>query len=225
MQTVTRMCPYCDVTALFELLQQNNINLMAYLTKEKRSANHVKEVYRGPYLYAGLYRCQHCNGVVYLLLQDKMVNIEGAAYPLGEKIVIEMYPKRLPKVDPAIPPKIAEDYIEAVKCFEAGSAKGAAVLCRRSLQNIMLDKGAKGENLYEQLNELAKRRVITPDLAELGHTIRLFGNVGAHPSSDGLDEVSLKEASEILAFTEQLFMSLYVLPSRVQALRNRKKQS
>jgi len=57
--------------------------------------------------------------------------------------VIETYPKYVPKKHESIPDHIWSDYLEACNCFDVGSFKATVVMCRRMLQNICLEKGAK----------------------------------------------------------------------------------
>src|SRR5215207_6749243 len=54
-----------------------------------------------------------------------------------------IYPSSLPRpVDPAIPTVICVDIEEALTCLAAGAPRAAAVMARRAMQNICLEKGA-----------------------------------------------------------------------------------
>lgn len=60
---------------------------------------------------------------------------------------------------------------------------------------------------------------LNKQLAEWGGHIRLLRNAGAHPGSDGLESVSKDEASDVMAFLEQLLSWTYVMPAKLAEAR------
>jgi hypothetical protein len=76
--------------------------------------------------------------------------------------------------------------------------------------------------LVQQIDELEPKRVITPGLKELGHTVRMIGNWGAHPQQDPLRTVSNDDAAQILEFTFQFLEELYVRPARLMEIKKQK---
>lgn len=155
--------------------------------------------------------CPNCWGmafVVYNTWNNKIENI---------------YPKSVPKCDSRVPQKIAADFLEAKRCFGAGVYKGTVVMCRRSIQNTAVEKGAKKDDLFEQLNELVRKGIIPVSLEKLSHNVRSMGNYGAHPAEDGLDKVEEKDAKEILEFLEHFLNYVFVMPQRVEEMESRVK--
>src|SRR5256885_14569218 len=63
--------------------------------------------------------------------------------------------------------------------------KAVVVMCRRAMQNVAEDKGAAGDNLEKQVDDLATKGFITANLRRAAHEVRHFGNFGAHPRDDG----------------------------------------
>jgi Domain of unknown function (DUF4145) len=67
-------------------------------------------------------------------------------------------------------------------------AHAFAVLVRRLLEMICLDKGAQGRNLFEQLKFLVQTGVIPRQLIDIANGLRNFGNIGAHAAGVQLSE-------------------------------------
>jgi len=157
-----------------------------------------------------IYRCVNCDNEVLVVFDGNY-----------EKI-IDQYPKRIPKMDPSIPKNVAEDFIEAIKCFDVGAYKAAAVMCRRALQSSLIERGSTKDRLLDQIDELYEKEVITKALRDWAHEIRIAGNIGAHPDKDGLKDLDEEEAREILDFMEEYLNYVYVMPARVMKKRRKR---
>jgi hypothetical protein len=129
-------------------------------------------------------------------------------YPLGK-------PNDL--VATEVPKLIASDFSEALRCEWVKAYKAAVVMCRRALQASCVELKAKDAKLQDQIDELASRGVITTSLREMAHEVRLTGNDGAHPGKDGLNEVSERDARDIIEFTREFFHHVFVVPSKLKA--------
>lgn len=135
--------------------------------------------------------------------------------------IIDQYPKRIPKLDPAIPSDVANDYVEAIKCFDVSACKASVVMCRRALQTSVIGKGASKGHLIDQIDELCTKGIITEDIKNWAHEIRLTGNIGAHP--DGLENVTPEDAEDLIKFMEEYLNYVYIMPAKVAAKRAREK--
>lgn len=124
----------------------------------------------------------------------------------------------------AIPERIRVDFAEARRCWFGDSNKGVVVLCRRVMQQIAIDKGAKGSRLIDQIDDLLTLGLITRSLYEAAHEIRHFGNFGAHPRDDGLDNISEDDANAILKLTNQFLIDLYVRPDDTAKLTTKREK-
>lgn len=177
--------------------------------------------------------CPFCFKYVELSNRGGYNNHEGN-YWMGEcnschKLVLinsytsEIFPNPLPKpIDERIKDPVRSDFIEARKCFSIAAFRAAAVMARRALQNICLDKNAdENLKLEKQIDQLFDNRIITQDLRDWAHEVRLVGNDGAHPKKGESDTPIAKEdAEDILNLLEQFCQVLYVAPSIAS---NRKK--
>jgi hypothetical protein len=123
--------------------------------------------------------CPACRGVTF---QRGYFNDQ---FPEEWQSVV-LYPTEAKKVD-GLPPEIERAYTaaSAVKGIEAHAF---AVLVRRLLEMICLDKGAQGRSLFEQLKSLAQTGVIPQQLIDIAKRLRNFGNIGAHAAGVQLSE-------------------------------------
>jgi len=133
-----------------------------------------------------------------------------------------VYPVAPPKDDPTIPPEVQRDYIEAVMCHNIGACRATAAMCRRTLQTSAVQKGASKKRLIDQIDELLAKNIISPQLADWAHEIRLWGNIGAHPDEDGLEDISADDAQEIMDFTTEYLEHVYSMPARIQAQKTKR---
>lgn len=135
----------------------------------------------------------------------------------------EIYPHPLPgPVDSRITEAIRRDYKEAKECLSISAFRAAAIMARRAIQSICLDKGATpGDKLQQQIDWLFDQRIITKELQDWAHEVRLVGNDAAHPSKPSEDvAVSEQDAEEILELLDQFCQVLYVVPIIAQARRD-----
>jgi len=159
-------------------------------------------------------QCEACKNFVLVVgRRNRASGIQAfglqAFYPLG---------RPNDRVDSAIPPKIAEDFKEALRCRWIEAHKAAVTMCRRSIQTSCLDQKAdRKKKLVAQIDELASKGVITEPLRQFAHEVRLEGNDGAHPDPDGLDNVTSNDADDIIEFTREYLHHVYVMPAKLQA--------
>jgi hypothetical protein len=155
-----------------------------------------------------IYTCDRCDKLTLLVIENREVT--------------DQYPKRVPKIDSSIPQDAANDYVEAIKCFDVGANKASVAMCRRALQASLIQKGAGKGKLVDQIDELFDKGIITEDIKNWAHEIRLTGNVGAHPDQDGLGNVTPQDAEELIKFIEEYLNYVYIMPAKVAEKRARK---
>jgi hypothetical protein len=99
---------------------------------------------------------------------------------------VVLYPTEAKKVD-GLPAQIERAYA-AASAVKGIDAHAFAVLVRRLLEMICLEKGAQGRSLFEQLKFLAQTGVIPQQLSDIANGLRNFGNIGAHAAGVQLSE-------------------------------------
>lgn len=126
----------------------------------------------------------------------------------------------------AIPEKIREDLAEADRCYHANAYKAALTMNRRAVQRIVLDKvkepGIEKKRLWEQIDALFAAGFITKQLNETAHEIRHFGNFGAHPSDDQLDNTTEEDAKMVDRLTMDLIRVIYIVPFETAQLKEKR---
>lgn len=177
--------------------------------------------------------CPYCHKYVELSKRGEFGSQHGY-YWMGQcnscqKVILlnrnsgEIYPLPLPKsIDERIVGSIRKDFEEANVCFSVGAFRAAAVMARRALQNVCLDKGAQpNDRLEKQIDWMFSQGVITKDLKEWAHEVRIVGNDAAHPKKPAEDEPIAKEdADDILQLLNQFCQVLYVAPAIAKERKN-----
>jgi hypothetical protein len=124
-----------------------------------------------------------------------------------------------PEYSPNLPPDVAQDARDAHRCFAIGAWRASASMARRAIQGACLDKQAPADKkLVQQIEWLEEQRLITPQMKDVAHTIRLGGNAGAHPDADGLKDVDEGDAQRLLEFLEDFIRYVYEIPGRLAAM-------
>lgn len=125
-----------------------------------------------------------------------------------------------------VPKKFADDYTEACLVLP-DSAKSAAALGRRSLQNLLRDHvgiKVKGGNLADEIQAVIDSGKLPSDLSEQIDAIRNVGNFAAHPMkcehTGEIFDVEPNEAEWTLDVLEELFDFYFVRPAQRQKKRD-----
>jgi hypothetical protein len=126
-----------------------------------------------------------------------------------------VYPSR--EVDaphPGVPAAISEDWSEAQKAVQASAPKAAAVMFRRVLYGILIDKGCKLNPLREGMAQLIQTQRLPAIFDEWLPAIRDDGHDAAHP--DRALQVSSENVGETMEYTSELLRFLYIEPYEFQ---------
>lgn len=193
------LCPYCQKYVGFGSIP---------LWKPGASSfDCSSELYKNKTGLWGLFECPSCKRCVIVgRFSDNKDNPQ----------MQHVYPMPLPSpVDQRIPEKIRRDITEAKLCFSVGAFNASASMSRRALQRACREKGAAKEKLIDQIDELAQNGIITHDLKELAHAIRMVGNDGAHPNEFDVNE---QDSKEILELADQFMSVIFVAPARVKEI-------
>jgi hypothetical protein len=125
---------------------------------------------------------------------------------------------------PEVPKKLAEDFLEACIVLP-DSAKAAAALGRRCLQNLLLDAAkVKRGNLADQIQQVIDSGTLPADLTASIDYVRNIGNFAAHPikseKSGEILNVEPGEADWVLDVIESLFEFYFVRPATIRKRRD-----
>lgn len=140
----------------------------------------------------------------------------GICNGCGRPVLVEeegltVYPAPLPSpTDASIPEDLRQDLDEAKMCLSVRCYRACCVLARRCVQRACIMKGAKKQDLVDQINELTAAGAITRDLAEWATVVRWIGNDSAHPNAN---TVKQDDADDVLKLSEQFLHVLFVTPA------------
>lgn len=147
-----------------------------------------------------------CRKVVYVLTS---CNGNTLKHVPGDEFF--MHPSRsIDPPHPSVPTHVAEDWIEAQKALEVGAVKAAAVMCRRVLYGVLLDKKCKEHPLQEGLQQLIASKRLSAIFDEWLPAIKDDGHDAAHPHR--ALKVSPSNIIETMVYTAELLRFVYVEP-------------
>jgi hypothetical protein len=195
---------------------------------------------QGPQAYSG--RCPHCRkesilspiGVndihvdgVHVVGQRQCPNPEcrGHIFIVAEKgRIVEAYPPMRIDFDKEnIPANVLTSFEEAVACHATSCFIASAIMVRRTLEEICVDKQAGGANLKERIKALESKIVVPKELIEAMDELRLLGNDAAHIEAQTYAKISAEELVIAIEFTKELLKALYQYTGLLGRLRALKK--
>jgi hypothetical protein len=144
---------------------------------------------------------------------------------IGSKGGVVSLPPEVLDFDPRdIPSSIAASLEEAVKCHSSRCFKAAALMVRRTLEELCEHQGASGENLKARIGALGKIIIVPPELLKAADHLRLLGNDAAHIEAKAYQEVGEQEAKIAIGLAKELLKAVYQykgLLAELQALQIR----
>lgn len=88
------------------------------------------------------------------------------------------------------------------------------MLCASAVDEMLKLKGYTEGNLYSRINKAAADRLLTEDMANWAHQVRLEANDQRHADMNSLLP-TVNEAKQSVEFTKTLAELLFVLPAKV----------
>src|ERR1043165_2416856 len=195
--TVKMDCPYCGHDALFN--NQGQYSQVAVLCNDNTQSIHAK---------AALLRCSSCERPV-------MVSSYGQETNETHKFKnCKVYPPFIQQADKDIPDRIRLIFQEALNCAGVQAWNAVATMCRRAVQEAVVEKQGAGNTLYAQIEDLKKKGLLVNQLVDFAHTVRGIGRDGAH-ADPGFIDIDPQNADDAIEFCRQFFDYLYVVPQKL----------
>lgn len=187
-----------------------------YLVNEENYAG-TKDINRIKWT---LLQCPECLRPT-LIQADQTTKREYGSWKTTIGVIKALYPleKEIPS---SLPETIGKMYAEAIK-VKTLSPSSCAVLVRRTLEAVCQHENATGKTLADKLKNLADIGKIPQTLIDIALHLRQLGNLGAH--LDISDDITIEDATIILDFIELFLEYLYVAPAKIQAVKDRLKNS
>lgn len=173
----------------------------------------VVDVHAPPDKFLGQRRCPNplCQAHVFCIYDNR-----------GK--VLRTYPPERIDFDPkGIPAQIVETFMEALTCRAEGLHVAAAIMIRRTLEELCEEKGAIGSNLKERISSLQSSVVLPKELFVALDDLRLLGNDAAHIEAKTYDSIGQPEVDIGIELTKEVLKAVYQLDDLLARLRALKK--
>lgn len=173
----------------------------------------VSDLHVQPHYWLGQRRCPNSNCYSHLFFiweKDKVI----ATFP-AQRIDFERQ---------NIPQKVSSMFEEAISCHANECFTAAAMMIRRTLEEICLDRGAKGDSLKKRIGSLKDKIVIPKELLEGMDELRLLGNDAAHIESKTFEQIGREEVEVGIEFTKEILKAVYQYSHLLSKLKSLKKK-
>ncbi len=179
---VTLRCPICQHYGAFEPLDESRDILV--------KAGNVSSVRSCPN--------PTCKALVFIVYELN-TNTLKPTFP----------PERLIFDASNIPAQIKNALEEAITCHANQAYIAAAIMVRKTLEELCYDQRAEGANLQKRLASLGTKIVVPKRLLEAADTLRLLGNDAAHIEARTFNQVSKKEVEIGISLTKELLKAVF----------------
>lgn len=173
----------------------------------------------GGYVWNTMFRCNNCNKPITVHLRmassGKPSDYHGELTKINGIQILGIYPTSKPPSAPAhCPENIAKAFVQAEENIFRSNAEAAASMDRRALEigTKLIAPDLVNENLWNRIEKLAERHLITPSIQQWAHSLRLFGNDALHD----IEGVTLEEAKQAHELTRFMLIYLFTLPEQVR---------
>ena len=199
-------CPHCGI--------HSNISAVSIPRYERIVRFRPKKI--------GLaYRCDACNAPVFLrfsvqldlgnhraLINESYEEIERAEETFEFKY---------------LPTDVTNDFREALICYSSSAFNGFAAMCRRTVQTVSTDFGARGgDKVLKQLKEMKEMAQLDDEIFGVLTQIVIDGHDGAHPHLPRLDET---RAAVLLELMKDVLYQLYIRKGKLEEAKGLRQHS
>jgi hypothetical protein len=193
-------CPVCHQKGTFETLAPPDLQII----------NLEGNVYRR----FGQRRCPDPDcGAHIFFVWDNNTNRVTVSYPA----------ERLDFDATNVPANVVHALEEAITCHANQCYVAAAIMVRKTLEELCSDQKATGKNLKERIKALGTKVVLPKDLLDGLDDLRLLGNDAAHIESHEFNQVGTDEIEVGIEFTKEVLKATYQYSALLSRLRGLKK--
>jgi hypothetical protein len=168
----------------------------------------------GVQIGVGHRRCPHPECHAYILV----------VYDVASGSVLRSFPPETIDFDATnLPAAVLTSLEEAVICHAHGCYRAAAIMIRRTLEDVCHDRGATGDSLKKRIESLGTQVVLPQPLLEGLDSLRLLGNDAAHIEAQTYQQVGKEEVELGLDVAKAILLAAYQYSDLVQRLQGLKK--
>ena len=193
-------CPACRRNATFDILadpRDHEIQLEAPLGS----------------VICGVRQCPNtaCRAIVFVVLNKQTHKVERS-YP----------PETIDFDSSDIAENVASCLEEAILCHANECYRAAAIMVRKTMEELCHDQNAAGDDLKQRIIALGSTIIIPQALLNGIDNLRLLGNDAAHISANTFNDVGKEEVEVALDFAKEVLKAVYqhgALVNRINALK------
>jgi hypothetical protein len=161
---------------------------------------------------------------ILFLGQRKCPNIACASHVFciydNTNKVLRTYPPERIDFDPkGIPTPIVKTFMEALMCSAEGLHVAAAIMIRRTLEELCEEKKATGSTLKDRICSLQTTVVLPKELFVALDDLRLLGNDAAHIEAKTYNSIGQAEVDIGIELTKEVLKAVYQLDDLLARLR------
>jgi hypothetical protein len=205
-------CPYCKQKVFLDSSHSVDIAQKGQVTFDRTSKRTTLNIY-------GIRICPDpkCNKVIFF---------EATSFVEEDKITnLRLYPKIFSaSVNSCIPELVAKSYEDALACYEYDLYTPAAIMIRKTIENICEDKGATGPNLHQRIHDLRSKITISNELYDAIMELKFLGNDAAHVEAKDFNSIDQENLKLAMLFITEILRNLYLFKDQLEAFRSLKKQ-
>jgi hypothetical protein len=152
-----------------------------------------------------------CGALIFFVFQNSTGNLL-VSYP----------PERIDFDATNVPATVLKALEEAITCHADNCFIAAAIMVRKTLEELCAERGAKGDNLKARIKALGTKAVLPGELLDGLDDLRLLGNDAAHIESKEFDSIGREEVEIGIEFAKEVLKAVYqysALLSRLRALK------
>ncbi len=193
---LTDICPHCGTKSAFEKFGEDSIFTNLWVVGQRICPN------------------MDCRGHIFVIYDRK-----------SHKVQVTYPPRRIDFDISNIPERIITVFTEAITCHANCCYVASAIMVRRTLEEICVNRGAVGKNLKQKINDLGSKIILPKELIEAFDELRLLGNDAAHIEAKTFESISESEVFVAIEFTKEILKGLFQYSSLLEKIRNLKKDA
>lgn len=202
--SVSLRCPACGQVGTFDRVYFNNLPNLNDVQINVGTAQSV----------SGLRLCPNkgCRALLFFIW-DRSKNAFAATYPA----------QRLDFDSTNIPTSVTKALEEAISCHANECFIAAAIMVRKTLEELCHVQNATGANLKARIQALGNKIVLPEELLNGLDDLRLLGNDAAHIESQEFNNVGKDEIEIGIEFTKEVLKAVYQYADLLAKLRSLKR--
>jgi hypothetical protein len=162
-----------------------------------------------------LVRCSACHDLSLLVAMAVGWDNDRKVYEADSAI----YPSPPRRLGAAVPASLQSCFDEVRACYQARAFTASAIMCRRALELLAAERGAKERNLARSIDKLREKGDIDQRLYDWCTELRFAGNTAAHDVGPGLSQLDAKDMSDLV---EAIIDYVFVFQDRYEEFKKRR---